>query len=65
MPRDKGGNGRTGSKHKKAIAKFHAKKKEAAARPATRSSSPASTAAPATTRRSQGLSSNVKREILG
>ena len=49
MPRDKGGHGRTGSKHKKAIGKFQAKKKEAAARPATRLSSPASTAAPATT----------------
>ena len=49
MPRNKGGNGRTGSKHKKAIAKFQAKKKEAAARPATRASSPASKTAAATT----------------
>ena len=50
MPRDKGGHGRTGSMHKnKAIAKFHAKKKEAAARPATRASSPASKTAAATT----------------
>eukprot|EP00966_Prymnesium_polylepis_P236741 5475315-Prymnesium_polylepis.1 len=49
MPRDKGGHGRTGSKHKKAIAKFHAKINEAAARPATSASLPASKTAPATT----------------